>query len=562
MRTVMRARTVSAVVGLGLIAAVSWATPAAAADRVGAVTWGSNSEGQLGDGGTVVGRPTTGPVLGLPDTVTQTAAGMGAEHTLALLADGTVWAWGRNHDGELGDGTTSDFRTTPMAVPGLSGVIQVASGAAFSLALRSDGTVWSWGTNDEGQLGDGTFTSRTRPVQVRGLTGVRQIAAGFLDGLALLRDGTVRAWGSNDGGQLGDGTMTDNPTPVTVVGLTGVTQLGSDGDSTLALLAGGSVRAWGWNTFGQLGDGTTTNRPTPVPVPGLPVVQQVSISDHAVALLADGTVRTWGFNQYGELGDGTTNDRLTPGPGPALPPVIQVSAGLIHTLVLLADGTVRAWGSNLEGQLGDGTFTDRHTPVPVPGLSNVRRIVAGWFHNAVVVALPDFVIATSPAAGTATLGHVVTPQVRLTPLSGFTGSARLTVSGLPAGVTAAVNPGTVTADTPATLTLSTSGTSPVGTSTVTVTATDPASGVVHSTPYQLTITAAQTATVPSLIYAQGPDVAAYFLQNAGLTLGTVTKVGYLCNFAGSIIDQDPAPGAVVPVGSAVSVTYVDPDVCL
>jgi hypothetical protein len=294
----------------------------------------------------------------------------------------------------------------------------------------------------------------------------------------------------------------------------------------------------------------------------LGVVQQVAISDHAVALLADGTLRTWGYNGSGQLGDGTTNDRLSPGPGPALPPVIQVSAGLLHTLALLADGTVRAWGSNLDGQLGDGTFTDRHTPVAVPGLANVRRIVASWFGSAVVVALPDFVLSAGPTGGTATVGHTVTTQVRLTPLNGFTGSPTLAVSGLPAGVSASFDVGTVSADRPATLTLSTSANSPVGTSTVTVTATDAASGVVHTAPYQLTITAAQTATVPSLIYAQGPDVAAYFLQNAGLTLGTVTTVGYACNFAGMIIDQNPAPGAVVPVGSAVSVTYVDPNVCL
>jgi hypothetical protein len=129
-------------------------------------------------------------------------------------------------------------------------------------------------------------------------------------------------------------------------------------------------------------------------------------------------------------------------------------------------------------------------------------------------------------------------------------------------VTASCDSRTVTANPPAPQTLSTSANSPTGTATVTIAAVDAGTGVFHTAPYRLTITTAQTATVPSLIYAQGPDVAAYFLQNAGLTLGTVTTVGYACNFAGEIIDQDPAPGAVVPIGSAVSVTYVDPNVCL
>lgn len=561
MRAQVRSKSVIGAVCLATVVAVGWATPASAStDRVGAATWGQNFQADLD--GQPFDRPTPGPVVGLPDTVNQVAAGNGADHALALLADGTVWAWGSNHDGELGDGTTSGRRQTPAVVPGLTNVRQVANGGGFSLALRSDGTVWSWGHNREGQLGDGTFTLRTRPVQVKGLIGVRQIVAGLTTSLALLSDGTVRAWGGNDGGQLGNGTEFDTPEPVRVSGLTGVTQLGSDGDSTLALLSGGAVRAWGWNNFGQLGDGTTTNRSTPVPVPGLGVVSQVAISSHSVALLADGTLRTWGWNHYGQLGDGTTNDRLSPGPGPTLPPVIQVAAGGFHTLALLADGTVRAWGNNSEGQLGDGTFTDRHTPVAVAGLTNVYRIVGGWVHSAVVVGLPDFVIAASPTGGTATVGHTVATQVHLTPLKGFTGSPTLTVSGLPAGVTASFDSGTVTADRAATLTLSTSTNSPTGTSTVTITATDPVSGVVHSTPYQFTITTAQTATVPSLIYAQGPDLAAYFLQNAGLALGTVTTVGYLCNFAGQIIDQDPAPGAVVPIGSAVAVTYVDPNVCL
>src|SRR6185437_15869971 len=151
----VRSKPVIGGVCLAVVVAMGWATPASGSpDRVGAATWGRNV--QYGLDGQPFDRPTPSPVVGLPQTVNQVASGVGADHALALLADGTVWAWGNNHDGELGDGTTSD-RFTPAAVPGLTNVRQVAAGGGYSLALRSDGTVWSWGHNQEGQLGDGSF---------------------------------------------------------------------------------------------------------------------------------------------------------------------------------------------------------------------------------------------------------------------------------------------------------------------------------------------------------------------------------------------------------------------
>src|SRR5262249_53631806 len=164
--------------------------------------WGDNSSGQLGDGGTA---PRSGPVKvnGLPGYVITLAAGQ--NHSLAVLASNTVWTWGANGSGQLGDGSTVR-RTTPVQAVGLANVIGVAGGMAHSLAMKTDGTVWAWGDNLYGELGDGSNTERHTPVQVSGLTGVKALAAGDFHSLALKNDGSVWAWGWNFDGQLGDGT--------------------------------------------------------------------------------------------------------------------------------------------------------------------------------------------------------------------------------------------------------------------------------------------------------------------------------------------------------------------
>ncbi|MDP3000959.1 MAG: hypothetical protein Q8N47_25985 [Bryobacterales bacterium] len=191
----------------------------------------------------------------------------GGGYSLALKSDGTVWAWGDNTFGELGDGSTMN-RLTPVPVSGLTGVVAIAA-ANHSLALKSDGTVWAWGYNDRGQLGDRTTTDRSTPVPVSGLTGVVGIAAAYSNSLALKSDGTVAAWGYNGYGSLGDDSNTNRLTPVPVSGLTGVAAIAGGDNYGLALKSDGTAWAWGANYYGQLGDGTTTQRLTPVLVIGL-----------------------------------------------------------------------------------------------------------------------------------------------------------------------------------------------------------------------------------------------------------------------------------------------------
>ncbi|MBI5687758.1 MAG: leucine-rich repeat protein [Verrucomicrobia bacterium] len=285
----------------------------------------------------------------------------GYQHTLALKWNGTVWAWGRNLYGQLGNGGTNTA-TTAVQVSGLGGVTALAAGYDHTLALRSDGTVWAWGYNAYGQLGNGTTNSASTAVQVSGLSGVVALAAGMYHSAALRSDGTVWAWGYNGDGELGDGTIVNRATAVQVSGLSGVIALAAGTYHSVALKSDGTVWAWGSNFGGQLGDGTTT--------------------EHSVALKSDGTVWGWGNNGDGELGDGTTVNRATPVQVSGLSGVTAITAGSRHTLGLKADGTVWGWGLNSSGQLGDGTTVNRSTPVPVSGLNGVRTIAAGWEHNA------------------------------------------------------------------------------------------------------------------------------------------------------------------------------------
>jgi alpha-tubulin suppressor-like RCC1 family protein len=336
-------------------------------------SWGSNALGQLGDGTTVLSRTVPVPATGLSGVFVAVAGGVA--HSLALRDDGRVFAWGLNSDGQLGDGTTT-LRRQPVQVSGLTGVVATAAGAAHSLALKDDGTVVAWGANLFGQVGDNTNTRRLTPVNVSGLSTAVGIAAGGFHSLGVLSSGDVRAWGANLRGQLGDGTLTNRKTPVTVSGVTGAAAVAGGGGHSLVLTSGGAIKAWGDNTFGQLGDGTTTLRKTPITVATITSATTIAAGGvHSLATLASGAGRAWGGNDAGQLGDGTTSRRLTP-VAIAQPPsgIDALAAGTGHSLAQGADNSAWSWGLNLFGQLGDGSTARSLVPVPIGESKAAKRM--------------------------------------------------------------------------------------------------------------------------------------------------------------------------------------------
>lgn len=339
--------------------------------------WGCNGYGELGDGTTSTGRSVPWPVSGLWDVV---AVAAGYHHNLAVTADGTAWAWGSNYFVQIGDGLGGAYRKTPVAVPGLTGVVAVAAGQGHSLALKADGTVWAWGSNYDGQLGDGTLTNRPTPVAVSGLSNVIAVAANGDHSMALKSDGTVWCWGNNQRGAIGDGTTTRRRTPVAVSGLTGVVAIAAGGWHSLALKSDGSLWAWGQNTSGQLGDGTETDRYTPVAVTVMSDAVSVAAGEFfTVAVKADGTVWTWGNNHFGQLGNGTRSRTTSAVPG--LTGAVTAGAGSGHTLVVEQGGGVWAFGDNACNQLGHGMETPRTTPGAVGGLTGVVSVAAGDYSS-------------------------------------------------------------------------------------------------------------------------------------------------------------------------------------
>ncbi len=310
--------------------------------------------------------PTLVPGL---DGVVQVSAGY--DHNLALKADGTVWAWGRNDWGALGIGSSShDYRTEPVQISGLNDVTAISASANFSLAVKKDGSVWAWGSNEKGQLGNGkdSYTpdyplKDETPVQVVGLDHVIAVGTGSAHSLALREDGTVWAWGNNQFGTLGQGTADteQHPKPAQVPGLANIRLIAAGFENSIAIQADGTYWIWGLNAGNQLALKTMDLNPHPEPQK-IPAYQGAVAAGagtmSSAALTAGGTILLCGIDPAGM-------SALVPTAVPGLSQVSAISAGESHRLALLQDGTVWAWGENGAGQIGDGTQENRAMPVQV-----------------------------------------------------------------------------------------------------------------------------------------------------------------------------------------------------
>ena len=307
------------------------------------VAWGSNSHGQLGnDPGIYAYSIVPIEVQGLPDVQAIAASGLGdnsGAFSLALAADGTVWAWGllKRDIGYI------NYGYTPVQVPGLSNIIAIAAGHAHALALRADGTVWAWGSNVFSQLGNGTYDDGVdTPIQVPGLTDVVAIAAGKGHSLAIRSDGTVWAWGSNDYGECGIGSTSIRVmSPVQVLGLSNIVDVAAGSQHSLAVTADGQLYAWGCNAQYQLGDGTGEDKLVPTLVSTIADLSKVATYDNtSLALKKDGTVWVWGTDGLGyELPQFASPRQIT-----ELMNIVRISAGDVHYLAICARNVLCSWG--------------------------------------------------------------------------------------------------------------------------------------------------------------------------------------------------------------------------
>ncbi len=391
---------VGSLTGIAAIAAAGSQSFALQSDGT-VFAWGLDSNGQLGDGMPLPQQTTPVTIFGTGSGVMAIAAG--SSHTLALMGDHTVLAWGSDFNGELGNGVASGQQPTPIPVAGLTDVMEIAAGNSFSLARKIDGSVMGWGLNGSGQVGqvaNGTFVQQvTTPVQISGLTGIIKLAGGNSHSLALSSDGTVLAWGANTVGQLGRGTFDGSPLPIdALTGIDGNAVIsagigGANGTHTLLRRSDGTVWAWGSNGNGQIGIGSITGvQMTPVQVTSLgnTVVAVAAGTTHSLALKNDGTVWVWGSNNNGQLGINNTQGSSSPvqvhgfNNSGFLTGIGAIAAGTNFSLALSSDGTtVWAWGWTNNGQLGDTTSTQRNTPVRVtfPAGTALSAIAAGASHG-------------------------------------------------------------------------------------------------------------------------------------------------------------------------------------
>ncbi len=315
--------------------------------------WGNNAYGQVGDGTTTDRREPAR--IGVDADWRAVAAG--EQHSLALKRDGSLWAWGWTQGGLL---------LTPTRVGTDSDWMAIAAGGNHSLAIKTDGSLWAWGLNTSGQLGDGSSDSRPAPIRIGTDSDWKSVAAGRAHSLAVRRDGSLWGWGQNSNGQLGDGSDVRRFVPTRVGTDSDWVAVGAEWFQSFALKSDGSLWACGMNDGGQLGDGTTTHRSVPTRVGNEFDCRTIEAGRyHSSARRSDGSLWVWGANYYGQLGDGTTEQRLVPTRIGTDTDWRALAAGWYHSLALKSDGSLWVWGNNEFGQLGDGSTTDRHQPTKI-----------------------------------------------------------------------------------------------------------------------------------------------------------------------------------------------------
>lgn len=349
-------------------------------------TWGNNNVGQLGDGTTSL---RSSPVS-ISDGWSQISASFNSDNMAGIKTDGSLWTWGNNDSGQLGTNDLSS-RITPTQIASGNTWLQVSCGDFRTHALRSDRTLWGCGYNNNGQIGDGTTTGKSSLVQVSGrFKNVQSLATAHDFAAAIKTDGTLWTWGSNNVGQLATNNTTSRSSPGTTIGAgTTWSTLGFIGGGTTtncaAIKSDGTLWTWGSNDYGQLADGTTFNRSSPVSVSGTTWSSVYVGKTNMLGIKTDGTLWSWGAGNNGAIGDGTTNDRTSP---------VQVAGGGTtwttaacgyRSSLAIKGGVLWAWGYNIQGQLGTGNTSSYSSPVSIAGgASDWSQVSCGYRHTAAV----------------------------------------------------------------------------------------------------------------------------------------------------------------------------------
>jgi len=295
---------------------------------------------------------------------------------IAIQSNGTLWSWGSNFFGQLGLGNNTS-RSNPTQIGNLSDWTQIAVGSYDAMAIRTNGTLWAWGGNVNGELGLNDFTARSVPVQVGTLSVWTQITIGNQDfAIAIQSNGTLWSWGVNPLGYLGLGDTTNRSTPVQVGALSVWTKIFSGTSHTLAIQSNGTLWSWGYNISGQLGLSDTDTRSSPVQVGSL-LWKEISVGEnHNLAIQSNGTLWSWGLNSFGQLGLNTLTIYSSPVQVGTLSVWTKLGPGRFHSLAIQSDGTLWAWGNNSLGQLGLSDLTHRSSPVQVGTSSLWTRLAS------------------------------------------------------------------------------------------------------------------------------------------------------------------------------------------
>jgi len=336
------------------------------------MTWGRNGSGQLGDN-TFTQKDSPVQTIAYGANWKQVSGGYG--YIAAIKTDGTLWCWGSNSYGQLGDNTVTSRSSPVQTVTFGTNWKSVASGRFHTAAIKTDGTLWMWGRNSNGRLGDNTATNRSSPVQTVAFgTNWKQVACGHFHTTSVKNDGTLWLWGNNGYGQLGDNTVTARSSPVQTITFGTNWSSVSANHQTAAVKMDGTLWLWGRNYQGQLGDNTATNKSSPVQTVAFGTNwKQVSCgSSYTSCVKNDGTLWLWGYNNSCQLGDNTATNRSSPvqtiAYGTNWKQVCATPMGLFisfgyHTVATKTDGTLWTWGYNPDGRLGDNTTTNRSSPV-------------------------------------------------------------------------------------------------------------------------------------------------------------------------------------------------------